>query len=88
MKSIFPAKPKSKLTSAILKVNEEEISNKESIANGFGQFFSSIATTLLQSPHLIKDFEWNKQKNLPIRTTQKNSFCSVTPSKIFEKTLM
>ena len=31
MKSIFPAKPKSKLTSATLKVNEEEISNKESI---------------------------------------------------------
>ena len=82
MKSIFPAKPKSKLTSATLKVNEEEISNKESIANRFCQFFSSIATTLLQSPHLIKDFEWNKQKNLPIRTTQKNSFCSITPSKI------
>ena len=38
LKSIFPTKPKSKLTSTTFKVNEEEISNKEAIANGFGQF--------------------------------------------------
>ena len=64
------------------KVNKEEISNKESIANGFGQIFSSIAIRLLQTLHPIKDFVWNKPKNLPIRTTQKFSFHSVTPSKI------
>ena len=47
LKSIFLTKPKSKLTSTTFKVSEEEISNKETIANGFDQFFSSIATTLL-----------------------------------------
>ena len=36
-------------------VNEEEILNKETIANGFGQSFSSIAITLLQTLHPIKD---------------------------------
>ena len=56
LKSIFPTKPKSKLTSTTFKVNEEEISNKETIANGFGQFFSSIAITLLQTLHPIKNF--------------------------------
>ena len=64
------------------KVKEEEIWNKETIANGFGQFFYSIAATLLQTPHPIKDFVWNKPKNLPIRTTQIFSFRSVTPSEI------
>ena len=49
LKSIFPTKPKSKLVSTTFKVKEEEISNKETIATGFGQFFSSIATTLLQT---------------------------------------
>ena len=82
LQSIFPAKPKSKLTSTTFKVNEEEISNKESIANGFGQFFSSIAIRLLQTLHPIKDFVWNKLTNLPIQTTQKFSFHSVTPSEI------
>ena len=47
---------KLRLTSTIFKVNEEEISNKETIANGFGQHFSSIAITILQAPHPIKDF--------------------------------
>ena len=79
LKSIFPTKPKLKLTSTAFKVNEEEISNKEIIAYGFGQFFSSIAITLLQTLHPIKDFVWNKPKNLPIRTTQKFSFHSITP---------
>ena len=69
LKSIFPTKPKSKLTSATFKVNEEEILNKETITNGFGQFFSSIATSILQTLHPIKDFVWNKPKNLPIQTT-------------------
>ena len=55
LKSIFPTKPKSKLTSMAFKVNEEDISNKETIANGFGQFFSIIAITLLQTLHPIKD---------------------------------
>ena len=79
LKSIFSTKPKSKLISTTFKVKEEEISNKETIANGFGQFFSSIATTLLQTLHPIKDFVWDKPKNLLIRTTQKFSFRSVTP---------
>ena len=82
LKNIFPTKPKSKLTSTTFKVNEEEISNKETITNGFGQFFSNIAITLLQTLHPIKDFVWNKPKNLPIRTTQKFSFHSVTQSEI------
>ena len=82
LKNIFPTKPKSKLTSTTFKVNEEEISNKETISNGFGQFFSNIAITLLQTLHPIKDFVWNKPKNLPIRTTQKFSFHSVTLSEI------
>ena len=69
MKSIFPTKPKSKLTNSTFEVNEEEISNKETIANGFGQFFSSIAIRLLQTLHPIKDFVWNKPKNLPMRTS-------------------
>ena len=60
LKSIFPTKPKSKLTSTTFKVNEEEISNKETIANGFGQFFSSIAITLLQTLHPIKDLNHMK----------------------------
>ena len=47
LNSISLTKPKSKLTSETFKVNEEEISNKETIANGFSQFFSSISTTLL-----------------------------------------
>ena len=59
LKSISPTKPKSKLTSTTFKVNEEEISNKETIVNGFGQFVSSIATTLLQTLHHIKDFVSN-----------------------------
>ena len=71
LKSIFHTKPKSKLTSTTFKVNEEEISNKETIANGFGQFFSSIAITLPQTLHAIKDFLWNKPKKLTIRTTPK-----------------
>ena len=54
--NIFPTKPKSKLTSTTFKVKEEEISNKETITNGFGQFFSNIAITLLQTLHPIKDF--------------------------------
>ena len=82
LKSIFPTKPKSKLTSTTFKVNEEEISNKETITNGFCQFFSSIAVRLLQTLHPIKDFVGNKPKNLPIWTTQKFSFHSVTPSEI------
>ena len=60
LKSIFPTKPKSKLTSMAFKVNEEDISNKETIANGFGQFFSSIAITLLQTLHPIKDLNHMK----------------------------
>ena len=60
LKSIFPTKPKSKLTSTTFKVNEEEISNKETIANGFGQFFSSIAITPLQTLHPIKDLNHMK----------------------------
>ena len=67
LKSIFPIKPKSKLTSTTFKVNEEEISNKEIVVNGFGQFFSSIATKLFQTLNLIKEFAWNKPKNLPMR---------------------
>ena len=55
LKSIFPDKPKSEPTSTTCKV-KEEILNKEIITNGFGQFFSSIATTLLQTLHPIKDF--------------------------------
>ena len=82
LKGIFPIKPKSKLTSTTFKVNEEEISNKEIVVNGFGQFFSSIATKLFQTLNLIKEFAWNKPKNLPMRTTQKCSFHSVTPSEI------
>ena len=82
LKSTFPTKPKSKRTSKTFKINEEEISNKETIAIGFGQFFSSIAITLLQTLHPIKIFVWNKLKNLPIRTTQKFSFHSVKPSEI------
>ena len=46
LKSI-PTKPKSKLSSTTFKVNKEVISNKERIPRGFGGFFSSIATTLL-----------------------------------------
>ena len=84
MKSIFPTKPKSKLTSTTFKVHEEVISNKENMANGFGHFFCSIVTTLLQSLHLIKDFLWNKPKNLPIQKIQKFSFRSVTPSGIYK----
>ena len=84
LKSIFPTTPKLKLTSTTFKVNEEEISNKETISNGFGQFFSSIAITLLQTLHPIKDFVWNKPKNLPIGSTQKFSFHSVTPSEIYK----
>ena len=79
---IFPTKQKKKITSMTFKVNKEEISNKESIANGFGQIFSSIAIRLLQTLHPIKDFVWNKLTNLPIQTTQKFSFHSVTPSEI------
>ena len=82
LKSIFHTKPKSKLTSTTFKINEEEISTKETTANGLGQFFSSIATKLLQTLHPIKDFVWNKPKDLPIRTTQNFSFRSVTPSEI------
>ena len=82
LKSIFPNKPKLKLTRTTFKVNEEEIPNKETIANGFGEFFSSIAITLLQTLHPTKDFVWNIPKNLPIRTIQKFSFHSVTPSEI------
>ena len=82
LKSTFPTKSKSKRTSKTFKINEEEISNKETIAIGFGQFFSSIAITLLQTLHPIKVFVWNKLKNLPIQTTQKFSFHSVTPSEI------
>ena len=82
LKSIFPTKTKSKLTSTTFKINEEEKSNKETIASGFGQFFPSIAIRLLQTLHPIKDFVWNKPKNLPIQTTQKFSFHSVAPSKI------
>ena len=52
-KSIFPTKPKSKLTSTAFKVNKADISNKETIANGFRQFFSSVAITLLQTLHPI-----------------------------------
>ena len=66
LKIIFPTKPKSKLTSATFKVNEGEISNKETITNGFGQFFSIIAIRLLQTLHSIKNFVWNKPKDLPI----------------------
>ena len=73
LKSIFPTKSKLKLTSTTFNVNEEETLNKETIANGFGQFFSNIATIL----HLIKDFVRNKSKNLPIRTTQKLFFRTV-----------
>ena len=82
LKSTFPTKPKSKLISTTFKVNEEEIWSEETIANEFGQFFSSIATTLLQTQHPIEDFVWNKPKNLLIRTTQKLSFPSVTRSEI------
>ena len=56
LKSIFPNKPKLKLTRTTFKVNEEEIPNKETIANGSGEFFSSIAITLLQTLHPTKDF--------------------------------
>ena len=80
LKSIFLTKPKSKLTSKIFKVNEEEISNKEPIANGFGQFFSSIATTQLQTLHPVKEFVLNKLKKW--RATPKFSFCLITPSEI------
>ena len=82
LKSIFPTKPKSKLTSTTFKVQEEEISNKEAIPNGFGQFLSSIAKTLLLTLPPIKDFILNKSKNLPIRAMQKFSFHSVRPSEI------
>ena len=82
LKSTFPTKPKSKLTSTTFKVHEEEILNKEVIPNGFGQFLPSIAIALLQTLPHIKDFVLNKSKNLPIRTTQKFSFHSVTPSEI------
>ena len=64
LKSIFPTKPKSKLTTTTFKVNEEEISNKETIANGFGKFFSSKATTLLETLHPIKDFVYQKSVNV------------------------
>ena len=67
LKSIFHTKPKSKLTSTTFKINEEEISTKETTANGLGQFFSSIATKLLQTLHPIKDFVWDKPKDLLIR---------------------
>ena len=50
-KVLFPTKPKLNLTSTIFKVSEEEILNKEPIANGWDQFFSSIAITLLQTPY-------------------------------------
>ena len=69
LKSTFPTKPKSKLISTIFKVNEEEIWSEETIANEFGQFFSSIATTLLQTQHPIEDFVWNKPKNLLTKRT-------------------
>ena len=38
--------------------------------------------TLLQTLYPIKDFVWNKPKNLLIRTTQKFSFHLITPSEI------
>ena len=82
LKNIFTTKPKSKLTSPTFKLNEEEISNKETTTNGFGQFFSNIAITLLQTLHPVKEFVWNKPKNVPIQTAQKFSFPSVTPSEI------
>ena len=81
LESIFLTKPKSNLTSTKFKVNEEGILNKETIANGF-RIFSSIAKTLLQTLHPTKDLVQNKLKNLPIQTTQKVLFCSVTPSEI------
>ena len=75
LKSIFPNKPKLKLIRTTFKVNEEERSNKETIAN---QFFSSIATTLLQTLHPIKDFDLDEPKYLPIQATPKFSFRLVT----------
>ena len=51
-KVYFLPKPKLKLTGMTFNENEEEILNKETIANGFGQFFSSIAITLLQTLYL------------------------------------
>ena len=65
LNNIFRTKSKSKLTSTTFKVNKEEISNKETITNGFDQFFSNLAITLLQTLHPIKNFVWNKPKNVP-----------------------
>ena len=64
------------------KVNKDEITNKKNVTKRFGQFLSSIATALLQSLDNIKDFAWNKLKNLPIWTTQKLSFHLDTSSEI------
>ena len=67
LKGLFPTKPKSNLTSTTFKVSKEQIPNKEPIANGFDQLH-------------IKDFVWNKPKNLLTQTTQKFSFLMVTLS--------
>ena len=63
LKSILPSKPKSELTSTTFKVNEEVISNNETIANGFGQFFSSIATTPYKGLRMEKTGELTKANN-------------------------
>ena len=81
LKSIFTNKLKLKLTSTAFKVNKKVILNKETIVNGFDKFFPSIATTLLQSLHPIKDFVWNKPRNIPIRATPKFSFSFVSHHK-------
>ena len=82
LKRIFPSKPKTKHTSSTFRVNEKEISDKQTIANEFGRFFSSIATKLLHVLHPVKDFIWNETIKIPLRTTQRFSFRSVTTSEI------
>ena len=83
LKKVFPSKPKTKHTCSTFKFDENEISDKQTIANEFGRFFSNIATKLLHILHPVKNFIWNKAIKIPIRTTQRFSFRSVTPSEIF-----
>lgn len=82
LKKIFLTKSKTKQTNTLFKVDDKQISDKKAIAEGFGRFFSNVTTKLLKTLHPIKNFVWNKPPRVPIQTTQKFSFRSVTPSEI------
>ena len=59
IKQVFPSKPSNKSCS-MFQINGQKTFDKSNIANGFCNFFASVANTLKSKSIFLRDFIWSK----------------------------